>query len=73
MRIFPHKPVSSKPLETRMGKSKGDPEFWVACVREGQVLFEIGGVEEDIARTALARVAAKLPQRCRFVRRRHGM
>ena len=73
VRVFPHKPVSSKPLETRMGKGKGDPEFWVACVREGTMVYEIGGVEEDIARTALARVAAKLPFRCRFVRRRHGL
>jgi len=73
VRLFPHKPVSSKPLETRMGKGKGDPEFWVACVREGQVLFEIGGVEEDVARTALLRVAHKMPYRCRMVRRRHGL
>ncbi|MEK6798433.1 MAG: 50S ribosomal protein L16 [Planctomycetota bacterium] len=73
VRLFPHKPVSSKPLETRMGKGKGDPEFWVACVREGAVVFEIGGVEEEVARTALLRVAHKLPFRCRFVRRRHGL
>jgi len=73
VRLFPHKPVSSKPLETRMGKGKGDPEFWVACVRPGLLMFEIGGVEEDVARTALHRVAAKLPLRCRFVRRRHGL
>jgi large subunit ribosomal protein L16 len=73
VRIFPHKPVSSKPLETRMGKGKGDPEFWVACVKPGTVLFEIGGVEEPVARQALARVAHKMPQRCRFVRRRHGL
>jgi large subunit ribosomal protein L16 len=73
VRVFPHKPVSSKPLETRMGKGKGDPAFWVACVREGQVLFEIGGVEEDVARVALSRVAHKLPFSCRFVKRRHGI
>ncbi len=73
MRIFPCKPVSSKPLETRMGKGKGDPAYWVACVREGTMLFEIGGVEEDIARTALLRVAHKMPCRCRFVKRRHGL
>ena len=73
VRIFPHKPVSSKPLEVRMGSGKGDPEYWVACVREGQVLFEIGGVEEELARNALARIAHKLPVRCRFVRRRHGL
>lgn len=73
IRIFPHKPVSSKPLETRMGKGKGEPEFWVARVRPGQVCFEIGGVAEDIAREALARVAHKMPIRCRFVRRRHAV
>lgn len=73
VRIFPHKPVSSKPLETRMGKGKGDPEFWVACVKPGTILFEIGGVEEAVARTALSRVAHKMPYRCRFVRRRHGL
>ena len=73
MRIFPHKPVSCKPLETRMGKGKADPEFWVACVREGTVLYEIGGVQEDVARNALVRVAHKMPVRCRFVKRRHGL
>ena len=73
MRVFPHKPVSSKPLETRMGKGKGDPEFWVACVKEGTILYEIGGVEENVARAALGRVAHKMPYRCRFVKRRHGM
>jgi len=73
VRVFPHKPVSSKPLETRMGKGKGDPEYWVACVREGTMLFELGGVEEEVARSALARVAHKMPYRCRFVKRRHGL
>lgn len=73
VRIFPDKPVSSKPLETRMGKGKGDPDYWVARVRPGTVLFEIGGVEEDVARQALMRVANKMPHRCRFVKRRHGL
>ncbi len=73
IRIFPQKPVSSKPLETRMGKGKGDPAYWVACVRPGMVLFEIGGVEEDVARTALQRVAHKMPYPCRFLKRRHGL
>ncbi len=73
IRIFPDKPVSSKPLETRMGKGKGEPEEWVACVKPGTMLFEIGGVQEDVARQALARVAHKLPLRCRFVRRRHAV
>ncbi|MHC4286476.1 MAG: 50S ribosomal protein L16 [Planctomycetota bacterium] len=73
LRLFPHKPVSSKPLETRMGKGKGEPEFWVARVRPGQVMFEIGGVEEDVAKQALVRVAHKMPIRCRFIRRRHSL
>jgi len=73
VRMFPHKPVSSKPLETRMGKGKGEPEFWVACVRPGTMLFEVAGVEETVARDALTRVAHKMPYRCRFVKRRHGL
>lgn len=73
VRIFPHKPVSSKPLETRMGKGKGDPEFWVATVRPGNILFEVAGVDESVARDALSRVAHKMPFRCKFVRRRHGL
>lgn len=71
LRLFPHKPVSAKPLETRMGKGKGEPEFWVARVRPGMVMFEIGGVGEDVAKQALVRVAHKMPVRCRFVKRRH--
>ena len=73
IRIFPQKSVTARPLETRMGKGKGDPAYWVACVREGTMLFELGGVEEDMARGALQRVAHKLPFRCRFVKRRHGL
>ncbi len=73
VRVFPSKPVSSKPLETRMGKGKGDPEYWVARVRPGTILFEIGGVEEVAAKGALVRVAHKMPYRCRFVKRRHGL
>ena len=73
IRIFPDKPVSSKPLETRMGKGKGEPEFWVASVKPGTVMFEIGGVEEDVAKQALLRVAHKMPIRCRFVKRRHSL
>ena len=73
IRIFPHKPVSSKPLETRMGKGKGEPEFWVATLKAGTVLFEIGGVEEEVAKQALVRVAHKMPIRCRFVKRRHSL
>ncbi|UCF42698.1 MAG: 50S ribosomal protein L16 [Planctomycetota bacterium] len=71
LRLFPHKPVTAKPLETRMGKGKGEPEFWVARVRPGMVMFEIGGVSEDVAKQALVRVAHKMPVRCRFVKRRH--
>jgi large subunit ribosomal protein L16 len=72
IRVFPDKPVSSRPLETRMGKGKGDVDHWVACVRPGQILFEIAGVAEDVAKAALARVAHKMPIRCRFVKRRHS-
>ncbi len=73
IRIFPQKPVSSKPLETRMGKGKGEPEYYVAVVKPGQVLFEVGGVPEDTAKQTLARVSHKLSVRTRFVARRHGM
>lgn len=73
IRIFPHKPVSAKPLETRMGKGKGEPAFWVARVRAGTIMFEIGGVSEDVAKRALLRVSHKMPIRCRLVRRRHSL
>lgn len=70
IRIFPHKPVSSKPLETRMGKGKGEPDYWVAVVKPGTVLFELGGVSQDAARECFARVAYKLPLRVRLIGRR---
>ncbi len=73
IRIFPYKPVSGKPLETRMGKGKGETEYWCARVRPGQICFEIGGVSEDIAKKALARVAHKMPIKCRLVKRRHSL
>jgi large subunit ribosomal protein L16 len=73
IRIFPHKPVSGKPLETRMGKGKGEPEYWVAVVKEGQVMFEISGVDEPTAKRALARVAHKMPIPTRFVVRKHAV
>jgi large subunit ribosomal protein L16 len=73
IRIFPHKPVSAKPLETRMGKGKGEPSFWVSRVRKGMICFEVGGVTEEMAKQALSRVAHKMPVKCRFVRRRHGV
>ena len=72
IRVFPHQSVSSKPLETRMGKGKGEPEFWVARIYPGTVMFEIGGVTEDVARRAFSRVAHKMPIKCRFVTRRHA-
>jgi large subunit ribosomal protein L16 len=71
IRIFPHKSVSSKPLETRMGKGKGEVDHWVATVPAGTVMFEIGGVPEEVAKQALIRVSHKMPIRCRFVSRRH--
>ena len=73
IRIFPHKPVSGKPLETRMGKGKGEPEYWVAIVKPGHVIFEIAGVDEKTAKRALSRVAHKMPIRCRFISRKHAV
>ena len=70
IRVFPHKSVTAIPAETRMGKGKGEPEFWAAVIRPGQILFEIAGLPEVAARDALARVAYKMPFRCRFVTRR---
>jgi large subunit ribosomal protein L16 len=72
IRIFPHKPISAKPLEVRMGTGKGEPEFWAAVVKEGTIMFEISGVDEPTAKRALARVAHKMPIRCRFVSRKHS-
>jgi len=72
IRIFPHQSVSGKPLETRMGKGKGEPEYWVARVYPGTMLFEVGGVGEDVAKQALLRVAHKMPVKCKFVMRRHS-
>lgn len=73
IRIFPHKSVSSKPLEVRMGKGKGEPDYWAAVVKPGTILYEIGGVEETVAQQALRRVAFKMPFKCRFVKRRLGL
>lgn len=73
IRIFPHKPVSAKPLETRMGKGKGEPQFWTAVVKAGTVMYEIGGIGEDVAKRALLRVAHKMPIKTRFVYRRHSV
>ncbi|MBN1554183.1 MAG: 50S ribosomal protein L16 [Phycisphaerae bacterium] len=73
IRIFPDKPVSAKPLETRMGKGKGETAKWVAVVKPGSVLFEIGGVPETLAKDALRRVAHKMPVRCRLVHRKQTL
>jgi large subunit ribosomal protein L16 len=70
IRVFPDKPVSKKPLETRMGKGKADVDYWAARVYPGTVLYEIAGVPEDLAKQAFARIAQKMPVRCRFVGRR---
>ena len=67
IRIFPDRPVTEKPAETRMGKGKGNPEYWVAVVKPGRILFELGGVEESVARQAMRLAAHKLPIRTRFV------
>ena len=69
IRVFPDKPVSKKPLEVRMGKGKGNPEFWVALVQPGTMLYEIQGVEEDLAREAFRLAGAKLPMATSFVKR----
>ena len=69
IKIFPDKPVTKKPAETRMGKGKGAPEYWVAVVKPGRVMFEIEGVSEEVAREALRLAAQKLPVQTKFVRR----
>ena len=73
IRIFPDKPVSAKPLETRMGKGKGETDRWVAVVKPGTVLYEISGVDEPTAKGAMRLAAHKMPVRCRMVHRRHGI
>ncbi|MSQ94910.1 MAG: 50S ribosomal protein L16 [Gemmataceae bacterium] len=70
IRVFPHKSVTSIPAETRMGKGKGEPEYWAAVIKPGVVMFEIAGIPETAARDCMARVAYKMPFRCRFVARR---
>ena len=67
--IFPHKPITKKPAETRMGSGKGSPEYWVAVVKPGRVLFEMAGVTEEIARDALRLAANKLPIKCKFMKK----
>jgi large subunit ribosomal protein L16 len=70
--IFPHKPVTAKPAETRMGSGKGSPDKWVAVVKPGRVMFELAGVPEDLAREAIRLAAHKLPVKCRFILREDG-
>ena len=67
IRIFPDKPITSKPAETRMGKGKGNPEGWVAVVKPGRIMFELEGVDESVAQRAMELAAAKLPIKCKFV------
>ena len=69
IRIFPDKPVTKKPAETRMGKGKGSPEGWVAVIKPGRILYELDGVPEDVAREAIRLASHKLPFACRFVKR----
>jgi len=70
IRVFPDKPISKKPLETRMGTGKAEVDYWAARVKAGTMLFEMAGVPEPVAKMALVRVAMKMPVRCRFVQRR---
>ena len=69
IKIFPDKPITEKPAETRMGSGKGSPEYWVAVVKPGRVMFEIGGVAEETAREAMRLAANKLPIKCKFVKK----
>lgn len=71
IRIFPDKPVTQKPAETRMGSGKGNPEYWVAVVKPGRILFEVAGVSREQAEEALRRAAMKMPMDCRFIERAH--
>ena len=72
IKIFPDKPVTEQPAETRMGKGKGSPEYWVAVVKPGRVMFEIGGVSEETAREAMRLAMHKLPIKCKFVKKEDG-
>ena len=69
IKIFPDKPITQKPAETRMGSGKGSPEYWVAVVKPGRVMFEMAGVSEEVAREALRLAANKLPIKCKFIRK----
>lgn len=71
IRVFPDKPVTKKPAETRMGKGKGMPEFWVAVIKRGRIIFEIEGIPEEMARAAMRLAASKLPFKTKFISRTH--
>lgn len=73
IKIFPHKPITKKPAETRMGAGKGSPEYWVAVVKPGRVMFELSGVTEDVAREAMRLAANKLPIKCKVVTREESI
>ncbi len=72
IRMFPHKPITSIPLETRMGKGKGEPSYWAAVIKPGSVLYEISGTTEKVAKMCFARLAHKMPMRVRFIKRSSG-
>ncbi|CAG0998558.1 50S ribosomal protein L16 [Planctomycetaceae bacterium] len=73
IRVFPHKPVTGKPLEVRMGTGKGEPEYHCAVIKPGTVLFEVGGIPKAMARIALNKAANKMPTRCRLIERTHKL
>jgi large subunit ribosomal protein L16 len=70
VRVFPHKSITSIPLETRMGKGKGEPEYWAAVIKPGTILYEVSGMSEEAARICFARLAHKMPVKVRFLKRR---
>ncbi len=70
IRVFPHKSITSIPLETRMGKGKGEPEYWAAVVHPGTIMYEVGGVPEETAKLCFNRLAHKMPVKCRLIRRK---
>ena len=72
IKIFPDKPITARPADTRMGKGKGNVDYWVAVVKPGCVMFELGGVEESVAREAMRLAANKLPVKCKFVKKEGG-
>ena len=72
IKIFPDKPITARPADTRMGKGKGNVDYWVAVVKPGRVMFELGGVEESVAREAMRLAANKLPVKCKFVKKREA-